>query len=207
MNFIDQLRALDFNDIGRWPLLFRVLLIALIFLLVVGGGIYQFVIKEQVPKLERAEAQENKLRNTFETKQRKAVNLDAYKAQLDEIEGSFAAMLRQLPDRTEVPSLLVDISQTGLASGLEEELFQPSGEQKKEFYAELPIKIRLRGDFHELANFVSGVAALPRIVTLHDIQVSRPRQGEDVTNSLVLDLTAKTYRYLDEEAEIAGGQP
>lgn len=206
MNFLDQLRSLDFNDIGRWPLIFRVLLIALIFLLVIGGGIYQFVVKSQLPVLERVEADEQKLRTTFETKQRKAVNLDAYKAQLDEIEGSFGAMLRQLPDRTEVPSLLVDISQTGLASGLEEELFQPSGEQKREFYAELPIKIRLRGDFHELANFVSGVAALPRIVTLHDIEISRPKQQDDRANALILDLTAKTYRYLDEEA-IAGGQP
>ncbi len=106
-------------------------------------------------------------------------------------------MLRQLPGKTEVPNLLVDISQTGLAAGLEEKLFQPLGEVQKEFYAELPIKIRLTGSYHELGNFVSGIAALPRIVTLHDI-VIKPQQTE-AYDELILDVTAKTYRYLDEE--------
>ena len=199
MNFVEQLRSLDANDPGRWPLLFRVLAIAVIFVAVVGGGIYLFVIKEQLPELERAEREEQDLRTTFEQKQRKAANFEAYKAQLAEMERSFGAMLRQLPGKTEVPSLLVDISQTGLAAGLEENLFQPSPEIRKEFYAELPIKIQLTGGFHELGNFVSGIAALPRIVTLHDIEV-KPEQ-EDNPNQLVLDVTAKTYRYLDEEVE------
>lgn len=199
MNFIEQLRSLDANDPGRWPLLFRALAILLIFVVVVGSGIYLFVIKEQLPLLERAELEERDLRNTFERKQRKAANFDAYKAQLDEMERSFGAMLRQLPGKTEVPSLLVDISQTGLAAGLEEKLFQPSAEIRKEFYAELPIKIRLVGGFHELGAFVSGIAALPRIVTLHDIEI-KPEK-EDNTERLVLDVTAKTYRYLEEETE------
>ena len=197
MNFLEQLQSLDFNDIGRWPLLFRSLFIGLLFILVVGGGVYYFVVKGQLPQLERVQAEEQTLRTTFETKQRKAVNLEAYTEQLNQMEGSFGAMLRQLPNRTEVPSLLVDISQTGLAAGLDEELFQPAGEVQQDFYAELPIRIRLRGSFHELAAFVSGVAALPRIVTLHDIEISRSGNASDA--DLILDLTAKTYRYLEED--------
>ena len=131
-------------------------------------------------------------------KQRRAANLDAYKAQLKEMEVSFGAMLRQLPSRTEVPSLLVDISQTGLAAGLEERLFQPSSEIKKDFYAELPIKIRLQGSYHDLAQFVSGIAALPRIVTLHDVLIQPEKNTGG--NKLILDVTAKTYRYLEEES-------
>ena len=205
MNFLDQLRALDINDIGRWPLLFRALLIGLLFLLVVSIGVYLQIFKEKNPQLERVQQEEQSLRATFEGKQRQAVNLDAYVEQLTQMEGSFGALLRQLPNRTEVPSLLVDISQTGLASGLDEELFQPSGEvDKQDFYAELPIRIRLRGSFHELAAFVSGVAALPRIVTLHDIDIKRGKEGQG--DELVLDLTAKTYRYLDEDTQ-TGGQP
>ncbi|NNF67640.1 MAG: type 4a pilus biogenesis protein PilO [Gammaproteobacteria bacterium] len=203
MNFLEQLQSLDFNDIGRWPLLFRALLIVLLFFVVVSVGVYYKVFKEKMPQLERAQKEEQTLRSVFENKQRQAVNLDAYNEQLGQMEGSFGALLRQLPNRTEVPSLLVDISQTGLAAGLEEELFQPSGEVRKEdFYAELPIRIRLRGSYHELAAFVSGVAALPRIVTLHNVNI----KGSDNDDAdLVLDLTAKTYRYL-EETDLGGGQ-
>jgi type IV pilus assembly protein PilO len=127
------------------------------------------------------------------------VNLDVYKAQLKDIERSFGALLRQLPGKTEVPNLLVDISQTGLAAGLEEKMFQPEAEQKKDFYAELPYKIRLTGSYHQFGEFVSGIAALPRIVTLHNIEIkSANSSGKDFDN-LTLELTAKTYRYLDEE--------
>lgn len=198
MNFFEQLRKLDANDIGRWPLLFRALLIGIIFVAVVGGGTYVFVIKSQLPELERAEAKEAELKTTFETRQRKAANFEAYKAQLEEMQRSFGAMLRQLPGKTEVPSLLVDISQTGLASGLEEQLFQPSPEVRRDFYAELPIRIRLVGTYHEIGNFVSGIAALPRIVTLHDLSIAPDAKAGG--GQLVLDVTAKTYRYLDEEA-------
>lgn len=200
MNFLDQLRSLDFNDIGRWPLLFRALFIGLLFVLVVSTGVWLKIIKEKNPQLEQVKQQETSLKRDFEDKQRQAINLEAYTEQLKQMESSFGALLRQLPNRTEVPSLLVDISQTGLAAGLDEELFQPSGEVgKQDFYAELPIRIRLRGSFHELAAFVSGVAALPRIVTLHDIDIKR---GRDAANTdLVLDLTAKTYRYLEDESE------
>ena len=138
-----------------------------------------------------------------EVKLAKAVNLDLYKQQLKDIERSFGALLRQLPGKTEVPNLLVDISQTGLSAGLEEKLFQPQGEQKKDFYAELPIKIRLTGSYHQFGQFVSGIAALPRIVTLHDIEIKS--ESKDAYDQLSLELTAKTYRYLDED-EIAAGE-
>jgi len=198
MNIIEQMQSLDTNDIGRWPLLFRSVLIVIIFFAVSVGGSYQFVYRSKATTLKTAEAKEVELKQTFEAKQRRAANLNAYKAQLKEMEVSFGAMLRQLPSRTEVPSLLVDISQTGLAAGLEERLFQPSGEIKKDFYAELPIKIRLQGGYHDLAQFVSGIAALPRIVTLHDVSIQPEKNAGG--NSLVLDVTAKTYRYLEEES-------
>ena len=164
----------------------------------VAFGIYMFVIQQEMPGLRAAERQEIDLRAQFEDRQRKAANFDAYRAQLAEIERDFGAMLRQLPGKTEVPSLLVDISQTGLGAGLEEQTFTPTGEIQKDFYAELPIKLRYTGSYHELGNFVSGIAALPRIVTLHDISI-RPVNGNN-PDELTLDVTAKTYRYLDEEA-------
>jgi type IV pilus assembly protein PilO len=194
--FLEDLRNLDVNDVGRWPFVFRAIAIGLIFTIVASGGIYYTVVKQKLPILEAAELQEEKLRGAFELKQRKAANFEAYKAQLAEIEQSFGAMLRQLPGKTEVPSLLVDISQTGLAAGLEEELFRPLGEAVREFYAELPIQIRLTGTYHELARFVSDVAALPRIVTLHDVQLARVRDSNSI--NLKMDVTAKTYRYLEE---------
>ena len=180
MNFLEELQSLDPNDIGRWPLLFRALLIGIIFVAVLGFGYWQFVHKSRIPQLETLQAREaQELKPQFEVKQRKAANLDAYKNQLDEMTTNFGAMLRQLPGQTEIPSLLVDISQTGLASGLEEELFQPTGEVQREFYAEKPISIRLKGSYHELGDFVSGIAALPRIVTLHDIEITKSNRDEE----------------------------
>jgi type IV pilus assembly protein PilO len=198
MNLIEELQSLDTNDPGRWPLPFRVAAVVIAFVAVVSFGVYMFVIKTDMPVLKRVQQDERDLRATFEQKQRKAANFDAYRAQLAEIQRSFGTMLRQLPGKTEVPSLLVDISQTGLGAGLEEKLFQPMGEIQKEFYAELPIKIRLTGSYHELGTFVSGVAALPRIVTLHDISIRPADKG--ATDELTLDVTAKTYRYLDEDS-------
>ena len=198
--FFEQLRSLDPNDPGRWPSPIRWSAIALLFLIASAAGYYFFVWKTQRPLLLEARAKETELWEDLEKKARKAANLQAYKDQLAEMEKSFGAMLRQLPNKTEVPNLLVDISQTGLAAGLEENLFQPAGEIRKDFYAELPIKIRLTGGYHEMGNFASGIAALPRIVTLHDIEISS--QGRDVSGGdadLVLNVTAKTYRYLDED--------
>jgi type IV pilus assembly protein PilO len=209
MALLEDLRNLDRRDVGRWPALFRWGLIGLIFVLVALGASYYYVWTNQRPELLRAQEEEQDLRQTFEQKQRKAANFEAYKEQLKDMERSFGAMLRQLPGKTEVPSLLVDISQTGLAAGLEEKLFQPSSEVRRDFYAELPIKIRLTGSYHQLGNFVSGIAALPRIVTLHDIEI-KP-QDKNSVDQLVLDVTAKTYRYLEEDEDkgdaAKGGKP
>jgi len=199
MNVVDELRNLDVNDVGRWPLIFRASVIFIVFLAVVGAGVWFTIIKDRLPALQRAQDDESTLRVTFENKQRKAANYDAYKAQLAQIEQSFGTMLRQLPGETEIPSLIVDVSQTGLASGLQEKLFQPQPEIPRDFYAEKPIKIRLSGGYHEIANFVSGVAALPRIVTLHNINITP--EGQDSFDQLSLEVTAQTYRYLDEEAD------
>jgi type IV pilus assembly protein PilO len=200
MNVVEELKSLDVNDVGRWPLLFRAAVIVLVFIGVSGLGFYFTIIKDRMPQLERAQEEEETLRVTFENKQRKAANYDAYKSQLSQIEQSFGTMLRQLPGKTEIPSLIVDISQTGLAAGLQEKLFQPQAEIRRDFYAEKPIKIRLSGGYHEIANFVSGIAALPRIVTLHDINIVT--EGDKTSyDSLSLEVTAKTYRYLDEEAQ------
>jgi type IV pilus assembly protein PilO len=207
MNLIEELQNLDLKDVGRWPLVFRLATLVLIFVSVTGVLIYLMPMRTQMPDLEMAQKEEQSLLQTFDTKQRKAANADAYRAQLKEMDRTFGAMLRQLPGRTEVPSLLVDISQTGLAAGLQEKLFQPAPEVKKEFYAELPIRIRLTGSFHEFGNFVSGIAALPRIVTLHDISIVQEGKEAGV-DRLTLDVTAKTYRYLDEsEMTAAKGKP
>jgi len=200
-DFLQQLRQLDFNDIGRWPFVFHAFFVGLLFVIATGLGFYMLVYQNQMPRLEKAEREEQELRVTFEEKQRKAANFTAYKAQLAEIEKSFGTMLRQLPGKTEIPNLLVDISQTGLGAGLQEELFQPLDEVRRDFYAEKPIKIRLRGAYHEFGRFVSDIAALPRIVTLHDIQIE-PATRDAVPDELLLNVTAKTYRYLD-EAETA----
>ena len=177
MNILEELRSLDPRDPGRWPLPVLAGAVAIAFLVLSGAGIYMLVWNEQRPRLEQFAAEEQKLRQEFREKHSKAVNLELYKQQLKDIERSFGALLRQLPGSTEVPSLLVDISQTGLAAGLQEKLFQPQGEQKRDFYAELPIKIRLTGSYHQFGEFVSGIAALPRIVTLHDIDIKSGQQG------------------------------
>ena len=196
MNLLDQLRSLDVNDVGRWPLPFRAAVIALTFVVVVGAGTYLFILQDKKPTLERAQQEEVAYRDTFENKQKKAANYDQYKAQLAQIEQSFGTMLRQLPGETEIPSLIVDISQTGLGAGLQERLFEPQAEVPKDFYAEKPIKIRLKGSYHEFGRFVSGIAALPRIVTLHNIVITR--EDPDSFDDLSMEVTAQTYRYLEE---------
>jgi len=204
---LDQLRNLDPNDPGRWPLGVRVGTVVLLFVFAASAGYWYFVWKTKRPELLEARAKETELWGSLESKARKAANLQAYKDQLAEMEKSFGAMLRQLPNKTEVPNLLVDISQTGLGAGLEEKLFQPLGENRKDFYAELPISIRLTGNYHEMGTFASGIAALPRIVTLHDVEIvpatAVARGG--VAGDLTLNVTAKTYRYLDEDEQTTGG--
>jgi len=191
---LQELNDLDFNNIGNWPVPAKAFIILLL-CVGVAVGWYYFNTEQQLIDLDSVEKKELSLRTEFENKQAKAVNLEKYKKQLEEMKQSFGAMLRQLPNKTEVADLLVDVSQTGLAAGLEFELFNPQDEVPREFYAELPIKLQVFGDYHELGNFISGLAALPRIVTIHDVTVS-PRSGD----VLVMTATAKTYRYLEEEA-------
>jgi type IV pilus assembly protein PilO len=188
-----DINEIDFSNIARWPAAARAVIIVFLMAGVVFLG-YWFHTRDQLAVLADAEHKETDLKVIFEKKAKQAVNLEAYQKQLEDMRESFGAMLRQLPNKTEVADLLVDVSQTGLASGLEFELFQPLAENPKEFYAELPINIRVIGTYHEFGAFVSGVAALPRIVTLHNIQISH------VANSdlLAMNLTAKTYRYLEE---------
>lgn len=184
---------LDINNAGNWPWPVKGVAVALVAVAVLFAG-YWFDLSGQWASLQQARQKEVSLKQVFEGKQRKAANLQAYERQLAEMRKSFGAMLRQLPSKTEVPDLLVDISQTGLASGLEFHLFKPEAEIHKDFYAELPIRIQVTGTYHQFGKFVSGVAALSRIVTLHNISIKpRGKSGE-----LVMDLTAKTYRYLED---------
>ncbi|HWG29727.1 MAG TPA: type 4a pilus biogenesis protein PilO, partial [Steroidobacteraceae bacterium] len=203
MNLMEELRSLDPRDPGRWPLVVHVAAVALAFVVLSVGFTYLFVWNDMSSQLDREKTEEHGLRSEFKTKHAKAVNLAVYKQQLQDIERSFGALLRQLPGKTEVPSLLVDISQTGQSAGLSQKLFQPQPEVKKDFYAEQPIKIRLTGSYHQFGEFVSGIAALPRIVTLHDIEIKT--DSRDAYDQLQLDVTAKTYRYLDDD-EIAAAE-
>jgi len=194
---LQELNDLDLNNIGDWPGLIKALLV-LVICGIIGTGWYYFDTEDQLIQLKNVEKKEQQLRSTFEKKQAKAVNLEKYQKQLEEMKQSFGAMLRQLPDKTEVAELLVDVSQTGLAAGLEFELFDPQGENRRDFYAELPIKIKVKGEYHQFGNFISGLATLPRIVTIHDIQISSSEKQE---GQLEMEAVAKTYRYLDEEGE------
>ncbi|MEA3277645.1 MAG: type 4a pilus biogenesis protein PilO [Pseudomonadota bacterium] len=199
---LSQLRELDLNTIGEWPNPAKVVGIAILCACVAGAW-YYFDTRDQLERLDVIEKKETQLRASFEAKQQKAANLAAYRDQLEQMKESFGAMLRQLPDKTEVASLLVDVSQTGLAAGLEFELFQPSGEQLKDFYAEYPIDLRVTGRYHEFGRFISGLAALPRIVTIHNVSIAPQKaERENVGDPVPLALQAqvKTYRYLDEEA-------
>ncbi|MET0002921.1 MAG: type 4a pilus biogenesis protein PilO [Candidatus Thiodiazotropha sp.] len=199
MSIIDDLNELDFNNVGIWPTPIKFVVVILVAVLVLVAG-YYLIIEDEIASLGGVQKEEQKLRADFAKKQSKAANLDAYRKQLEEMKQSFGTMLRQLPDKTEVAELLVDVSQTGLASGLEFELFKPLDEVPREFYAELPIQVKVTGQYHEFGHFISGLAALPRIVTIHDIKINRTSK-EDVNADLLLEATAKTYRYLDEEEE------
>jgi type IV pilus assembly protein PilO len=197
MNLREELQALDPREPGRWPLPIRIGAVVIWLIVLTFILAYFFVWTNESPLLDQKQQEEQKLRQEFRTKHAQAVNLSVYKQQLADIERSFGALLRQLPGRTEVPNLVVDIAQTGTAAGLSQRLFQPGAELKKDFYAELPIKIRFSGSYHQFGQFVSGIAALPRIVTLHDIEI-KP-DGKSGYDNLTLDVTAKTYRYLDED--------
>lgn len=190
---LDDLRSIDLQDIAGWPRSVKVFAAVLVCVLILAAG-YWFIVKDQIAELDKAERQELALKDEFMGKKALAINLEAYKQQMVEMQERFGVMLRQLPNKTEVPELLIDITQTGLGRGLQFQLFQPKNKRVADFYAELPINIRVSGTYHQLGEFVSDVAALPRIVTIDDLVLS-PSRGEILTMSAI----AKTYHYLDED--------
>ncbi len=203
MNLLNELRQLDINSAGNWPVAFKACALIILFIAIVIAG-YYFVWEEQLKTLENAQGQEETLKTTYLVKKRSAVNLPALRQQLIEIENSLGALLRQLPDKSEMEALLIDINQAGLGRGLQFELFKPAANETiNAFYAELPIAIRVIGNYHDIGAFASDVAQLPRIVTLNNISLAPGSDGK-----LVLDAVAKTFRYLDEEeiAKQAGGK-
>jgi type IV pilus assembly protein PilO len=191
---ISSINDLDFSESGEWPASIKAVFIALICLVIWGAG-YYFIINDKQAELVKLEQKEGELRTIFEVKQAKAANLELYKVQMKEMKTTFSSMLQQLPRKSEVADLLIDISRTGLVNGLEFQLFQPEDERPIDFYAELPIKMAVTGTYHQFGEFVSAIAALPRIVTLHDFTLT-PRKNSDVMS---MSITAKTYRYFDGE--------
>ena len=197
-----ELQTLDPQKPGNWPLYVRVAVVVILMLVIAGVGYWQFVTP-LLDELAQVQQEEVGLKDTFEAKQRKVAALDALKEQLAEMERSFGTMLRVLPSKAEIANLLIDISQTRLANSLEEELFQPQGESPKEFYAEVPNRIVVVGTYHEMGGFVSGVAALPLIVTIVDVDIKAAAGSK---GNLRMQAVAKTYRYLD-DSEIAAAKP
>ena len=190
---LDDLKNIDINNPSSWPLPVKVAGITLLCFGILGAG-YWFFIQPELETLERAQQQEQTLRTQYLDKKALAINLPAYQQQMQEMEQTFGSLLRQLPNTTEVPDLLVDITQAGLGRGLEFALFKPEPEQRKDFYAELPISIAVIGNYHEIANFISDVAALPRIVTFGDIQIEKDKK----LAKLSMKAKAKTYRYIED---------
>jgi type IV pilus assembly protein PilO len=200
MNWEEIQHHLEPDNIGNAPTALKMGVFATLFVIIVAAGIY-FDTQEQLRVLENHEAEEVQLKDNFIVKAERAAKLELYKEQLAEMEASFGALLRQLPETTEVESLLVDVSQTGLAAGLEIKRFRPSDEEKKGFYAELPITLQVSGSFHQLATFISGLAALPRIVTISDLKLEPFDQDNLTSGKLNMFAVAKTYRYLQEDEQ------
>lgn len=189
---LDDLKSIDINNLGSWPVPIKIGGILIVCAIVLFAGFW-FLIQGELEQYGEAQKKEEALRETFMNKKALAINLPAYKEQMEEMEQTFGSLLRQLPNTTEVPDLLVDITQAGLGRGLEFTLFRPEKELPKDFYAEMPISVEVRGTYHELAQFVSDVAALPRIVTFGDISISASKD-----NKLTMSAKAKTYRYMEE---------
>ena len=208
MSFLDDLRNLDRNNIGGWPKSVKLFFAILIVVLILFFGWY-LKISTQQDDLKTAQNKEVDLKKDFSDKQRKVVNLDAYRKQLDDMKEMLQTMLRQLPSKTEMPDLLNDITQAALGAGIETELFQPGPEVMKDFYAEKPIQLKMLGTYHQFGSFISNVASLPRVVilTMHDVSL-HPVKAEAARNGqLSLEGTVKTYRYLDDEEAAAIQHP
>lgn len=201
---IDDLRNAEFSDLGSSPRSVRIIILALVMILILVAGYFLF-IEDKKDKLEQTRKQELTLMADFEFKQQKSANLEAYEKQLVDMQDLLETMFRQLPSKTEMDKLLVDVSQTALGAGIDVQLFEPLAESFQDFYAERPISVRMLGDYHEFGEFVSGVAALPRVVilTMHDISLKRATSNQsrfgDSEGRLILEGTVKTYRYVDEE--------
>ena len=190
---LDDLRRLNLRDAGNWPLAPKLGILAFLFLVIVAAGAY-FDWKDQYEALDKAETEEMALRAQYTDKKNKAINYDLYRQQLAEIEQSFGALLKQLPNKSEMDALLTDINQAGLGRGLQFELFKPAAQERMaDFYAELPISVRITGNYHDMGAFASDIAQLPRIVTLNDVAIANDK------GVLTMDAVAKTFRYLDEE--------
>jgi len=190
---LDDLRRLNLRDAGNWPLLPKAAILAVLFLVIVAaGGLLDW--RDELDSLDRLQADENKLKEDYATKKARAVNLELYVQQLKDIEQSFGALLKQLPNKSEMDALVTDINQAGLGRGLQFELFKPAAQERvADFYAELPINVRVTGSYHDMGAFASDVAQLPRIVTLNDVSIVNDK------GTLTMDAVAKTFRYLDEE--------
>ena len=190
---LDDIRRLNIREAGNWPLLPKIMILGvLLFLILLAGAFFDW--RDQFEALDKAQDEEIKLREAYASKKAKAVNLDLYVQQLKEIEQSFGALLKQLPNKSEMDALLTDINQAGLGRGLQFELFRPATQERMaDFYAELPISVRITGNYHDMGAFASDVAQLPRIVTLNDVGIVNDK------GTLTMEATAKTYRYLDEE--------
>ena len=190
---LDDIRRLNIRDAGNWPLLPKIVILGVLFLLILAAGAF-FDWSDQIEALNKSQDEEVKLREAYASKKAKAVNLDLYVQQLKEIEQSFGALLKQLPNKSEMDALLTDINQAGLGRGLQFELFRPATQERMaDFYAELPISVRITGNYHDMGAFASDVAQLPRIVTLNDVGIVNDK------GTLTMEATAKTFRYLDEE--------
>jgi len=205
MSIIDEINSLDTANPGGWPKKFKIGAAILLIIAVIGAS-YYFVINDKRVELDKLQKTEVTLKGTYAVKFKKAAQLEAYRAQLEEMEIILQAMLRQLPSKNEMSDLIVDVSQTALGSGIENELFEPGTEVLKDFYAEKPISLRMKGNYHDFGAFVSGVASLPRVVilTMHDISL-KPTGDSLLGGQLLLEGTAKTYRYLDDEEVSDGG--
>jgi type IV pilus assembly protein PilO len=190
---LDDIRRLNIREAGNWPLLPKIMILGVLFFLILLAGAF-FDWRDQFEALDKAQDEEIKLREAYASKKAKAVNLDLYVQQLKEIEQSFGALLKQLPNKSEMDALLTDINQAGLGRGLQFELFRPATQERMaDFYAELPISVRITGNYHDMGAFASDVAQLPRIVTLNDVGIVNDK------GTLIMEATAKTFRYLDEE--------
>ena len=201
---LDDFNNIDFKNMGGLPMPVKLVLLSFLFLLLMGLG-YWFLWSDQMAEIDQAKAKEQELRKVFLDKKAQAIKVDAYKQQMVDIEKTFGALLKQLPDKSQMDGLLTDINQAGLGRGLEFDLFKPGQESVAEFYAEMPIQIKIRGNYHDIGAFATDISKLSRIVTLNDLTIA-PIGKDSKDSMLSLDATAKTYRYLD-ASELAAKKP